>query len=228
MGFLKFLNREKKKESSDELDLPPSPPPLGDFEENLPPMDINDGMAPASKEEFPKEDFPEFSDFGFPEIKDEVPPIHEDLPNFPDYMGTQDKFLPPTGSPASSPRPQSEIAKPSQIPQQLAPANAPPATPPLATHSDIYSRPARKLFTQERNFGERRTAKTIYIKVEKFKEMLGGINLARNYIRKSEETLVKLENLKSTKDRSFDKMKVSLDDLQKKLIFIDKTLFKGD
>ena len=51
--------------------------------------------------------------------------------------------------------------------------------------------------------------------------------MTRNDLRKSEEALMKFENIKNAKDKSFDKVKSSLEDLQKKLIFIDKTLFKG-
>ena len=50
----------------------------------------------------------------------------------------------------------------------------------------------------------------------------------RSDLKKSEEVLNKLEGIKNSKDKSFDKMRASLDDLQKKLIFIDKTLFKGE
>ena len=75
---------------------------------------------------------------------------------------------------------------------------------------------------------ERPNVKTIYIRIDNFKATLGSINIVRSDLRKSEEALNKLETLKSSKDRSFDKVKVSIDDLQKKLIFIDKTLFKGE
>ena len=47
-------------------------------------------------------------------------------------------------------------------------------------------------------------------------------------LKKSEELIMKLESIKNSKDKSFDKMKSSLEDLQHKLIFIDKTLFEGD
>ena len=71
-------------------------------------------------------------------------------------------------------------------------------------------------------------ARTIYVKVDKFKAALGCINIVRSDLRKSEEALAKLENIKQSKDKSFDIAKSYLDDLQKKIIFIDKTLFKGE
>ena len=52
--------------------------------------------------------------------------------------------------------------------------------------------------------------------------------MARGNLRKSEEALAKMESIKSAKDKSFDKIRASLDDLQKKLVYVDKILFKGD
>ena len=68
----------------------------------------------------------------------------------------------------------------------------------------------------------------MYVRVDKFKAALQNIGIIRGNLRKSEEAVMKLENIKNAKDRSFDKVKSSLDDLQKKLIFVDKTLFKGE
>ena len=47
-------------------------------------------------------------------------------------------------------------------------------------------------------------------------------------LKKSEEALMKMESIKNAKDKSFDNVKSSLEDLQRKLIFVDKTLFKGE
>ena len=71
-------------------------------------------------------------------------------------------------------------------------------------------------------------SRTMYVRVDKFRLLLGTINVVRSDLRKSDEALMKLESMKTNVDRSFDKMKASLHDLQKKLIFVDKTLFKGD
>ena len=93
MGFLKFLKRERKKESFDELDLPPAPPLLGDsetelgygFEDKLPelPEFPDFGKKISAPTDMPKFDFPEekfldinkeeIPDFNFPEIEEEKP-----------------------------------------------------------------------------------------------------------------------------------------------------------
>ncbi len=228
VGFLKFLKREKK--SLDELDLPPAPPPLEGFEESelpeLPEFPELEEKISAPREEpkfdfpgkgapeFPKEaEFPEMSDLG-----------KEELPEFPEMQEVGEE---PAAPLMSAPIP--PIISP-QIPEQM------PAMPEQKTEElkssfteEAYPKITGRLFAPEkRALRERPTAKTIYVKVDKFKATLGSINMVRSDLRKSEEALMKLENIKSSKDKSFDKLKLSLDDLQEKLIFIDKTLFKGE
>ena len=73
-----------------------------------------------------------------------------------------------------------------------------------------------------------RARKEVYVRVDRFKAVLDSISMIRSSARKSDESLIRLESIKNSKDRAFDRVKSSLADLQKKLIFIDKTLFKGD
>jgi len=88
--------------------------------------------------------------------------------------------------------------------------------------------PKRSLFAHRAPARQRPAARTVYVRVEDFKAMLGTINIIRNDLRKSDEALMKLENIKNSKDKSFDRIKLHLDDLQKKLIFVDKTLFEEE
>ena len=73
-----------------------------------------------------------------------------------------------------------------------------------------------------------RTRREVYVRIDSFKAVLDNINMIRSSARKSDESVIRLEGIKNSKDRAFDRVKSSLADLQKKLIFIDKTLFKGD
>ncbi len=212
MGFLKFLKREKK-EGLDELDLPPEPPPLEGFHENLPELpefpDI--GKDISGMEYIPKFDFPEKEAQGFQGFPDDEAqmPLLEDAPE------------PADAAPLiSEPAP--------QIPQSMAELQQVQQAPTLMPH-ERQKTERRKLFAhEETGVSGIPIGKTIYIKVDRFKATLGSINIVRNDLRKSEEALAKLETIKAAKDRSFEKIKSSLDDLQKKLIFVDKTLFKGD
>ena len=231
VGFLKFLKREKK-ESLEELDLPPAPPPLEDFqtesgniygfEENAPFPDLGEKQE---AKELPEFDFPEF------EEKISAPEPSEENVQFPEFPEIKEEPLPPIGPVRVS----SQI--PEQMPQQAAQQQAfapqmemrqESSAQEIPKPQEAYQKIERRLFRQEREISRMPAEKTIYLKVDKFKAMLSGINTIRSDIRKSEEALIKLENIKDTKDKSFDKVKYALEDLQKKLIFIDKTLFEGD
>ena len=218
MGFLKFLKRERK-DTLDELDLPPAPPSLEGFEENMPELpdlpDFEDEKISAPKEEMPG--------FDFPEEEQNVPALgKEDTMEFPTFSEMREKPMPvqPFNMPQQIPEPMSEqesIAEeqPAEEEQEFMP-------------SEAYPKAAGRLFSHEkRMLRERPSAKTIYVSVDNFKATLGSINMVRSSLRKSEEALMKLESIKSAKDKSFDKIKGSLEDLQRKLIFVDKTLFKG-
>lgn len=211
MGFLKFLKRGKKSDF-DELDLPPAPPSLneedfgaGNFKESMP--EFPD--FPEEKISAPKEESFDFGR-GMPEMGNEAM-------EFPE-LDAQEQPKAPVPMPAAS----------VPVQQALPPKDVAPEQPRF-TPLDEYPKIEKKLFSQEkRMLHERPLGKTIYVKVERFKAALGSINIVRSDLRKSEEALAKLESIKASKDRSFDKATASLDDLQKKLIFIDKTLFKED
>lgn len=225
MGFLKFLKREKK-EDFDELDLPPAPPPLEGFEENLPELpeipDFESEKISVKEEDFPKFDFPEKEEL--PELGKEAP-----MPEFPEFPEMEEK--PMQIEPVSAP--QIEMPEPApQVPEPIEtmqPEEEAQPEQPAFTPAPAYPKVGRRLFSHEKiPLREMPTGKTIYVRVDRFKATLGSISMVRSDLRKSEEALTKLENIKSAKDRSFDKVRGSLDDLQKKLIFVDKTLFKGD
>ena len=215
MGFLKFLKREKR-ESIDELDLPPAPPSLEGFEE---------GMELPEFPEFPEEKIsaPQKQDFDFG--KEELPELEYEIPE----MG-QKPQIQPIIAPAAQVAPMPAMSAPQPMPTPPEPNEEPsPPEEPRFAPLDDYAKVERRLFAQEkRALRERPTARTIYVKVDKFKATLGSISTVRSDLRKSEEALMKLESIKNSKDRAFDKVRNSVDDLQKKLIFIDKTLFEGE
>ncbi len=69
--------------------------------------------------------------------------------------------------------------------------------------------------------------KAIYVKADKYKLMLGEIRLSKSKLTAAEEGIERLAELKLVKDKEFEKWRESLEDIQRKLIFIDKTLFGG-
>lgn len=248
MGFLKFLKRDKKEDTFKDLDMPPAPPPLEGFEENIPEIpdfaEIDKGDISAPKEELPKEEFPKFE---FPEIGEKTLELgKEDLPDFESLQEIEKMPLPPI-EPAGIKTEISESTVPEQMetitPGQMGASNeefpgimqptAPmPAAPIRRRPSDVsrvnlaFNIPRKE---KERDFEQIiKSGTSMYVRIDKFKVAIGSINIIRSDLRKSEDTLIKLENIKVTKDKYFDKVRLSLDDLQKKIIFIDKTLFKGE
>jgi len=228
LGFLKFLKRGKtEKEELDELDLPPAPPPLDgiendfpDFDEKLPdlPEFPDFGEKISAPQEMPKFDFPE---------EDKMPDMGQksmpEFPSFPEMEETEEQAQP---APISLPPAQAQYQQQAPlIPRQM----PEPQASEEENESHDYQKMPMHLFAHERaSLRQRPTAKMIYVRIDSFKAALGNINIVRSDLRKSDEALNKLEGIKSAKDKSLDKVKSSLDDLQKKLIFIDKTLFKGD
>ena len=216
VGFLKFLKRDNKQDLTS-LDLPPEPPKLEGFDDNLP--DLPDFPEISAHE-------PDNADndfmFDFPEDK-KADFGEEKMPEMPAFPDMEKIISPvnPTPMPAFAPvparisPPQSEETSWQEEPQQVQAMPEPDYEPP------------RRIFHHERRALDR-SRKEVYIRVDKFKMALDGIGMIRNSLRKSDEALLKLESIKNSKDRSFDKVKSSLEDLQKKIIFIDKTLFKGD
>lgn len=213
MGFLKFLKKEKKEDSFHELDLPPAPPSLEGFEDDAQKLsdfqDIDD--KPQSEDDMPKFDF-------------DIPEDDKKMPEFPSFPELDDVhgIIPPVTAPPMQPS--------SKIPPQL-----PEMEQEEPEVHDIPAKP-KGLFREEgdlldkkQDFGQLiKRGRTIYVRVDKFKSALGNINMIRNDLKKSEDALMKLENMKNAEYKSFDTMKSSIEDLQKKFIFVDKTLFKGD
>ena len=232
MGFFRFLKRENKKEVPEQLDLPPAPPPLEGFDEHAFP-DFSEFESSDLTEN--KEKFPDF-DYDKIEKEDRAPSKEFSLPDFPSLTEFEEKESPAAESIKLSPNaPSTLTALKPQLMTSTAKSmlglqqEAYPKEYPISKSPDDFGKAEGGLFKQEkRSYLEGNSGKTMYVRVEKFKVMLGTINIVRTDLRKSEDALKKLENIKNTKDKSLDRIRSSLDDLQKKLIFVDKTLFKGD
>ena len=216
VGFLKFLKRGKK-ERLGELDLPPAPPPLEGFEEDMPAL-------PELGEKESKEGFPSFD---FPEIDEKISAPDEESTQFSSFPEIKDEpFQPiePISPLSQEPAPQTDTEQEDTEQHEIIVEEELPAE-----SLDMSPQTETGIFGQEKEtLIKTPSGRTLYIGVNKFKSMIGSINNIRKDIKQSEEALAKLEHIKNSKDKSFDQMKSSLDDLQKKLIFVDKTLFKGE
>ncbi len=66
-----------------------------------------------------------------------------------------------------------------------------------------------------------------YIKAENFKEMLGGVQVVKDNLRECDEIFGRLNQIKNDEDKEFEKWRSRLEDLQRKLIYVDKVLFEA-
>ena len=66
----------------------------------------------------------------------------------------------------------------------------------------------------------------MYVRVDKFREILAGTRTIKNNLKIANQSIQKLNDIDANSDRVFEKWRNSMVDLQKKLIFIDKILFK--
>jgi len=224
MGFLKFLKRNKSKEPDfdlenvDDLDIPPPPPDLGGKDlgkvEGFPELpelpEIQEGKGISSKiEEKPFPDLEPLPESQSPELKVpsfEVPKapqtarplfIRKPRPLFGEQKFEEEK--PPT---------EVELAKPRQK-----------ITP--------YERFEKSAVREQRDVLKHKEAEgPIYIRVDKFKKILAGTSSIRNNLKIANQSILKLNEIDMNSEKVFEKWHNAMMDLQKKLIFIDKMLFK--
>jgi len=248
LGFLKFLKRDKGKEpdfnleNMEDLDVPPAPPNLGEKElgkiEDFPGLpelpkgpisDIEEEPLPklepiekpAQKSEFPSMEGPKLEGgIGEPEL----PPV----PEFPSIKEPEPKEI--MGAPKPlPPRPLFGVQRPKPLfdagnPQEEKPeVKLPPPRPKITP----YERFERSAVREERAVLKPKEAEgSIYIRVDKFRGILAGTRTIRNNLKIANQSIQKMNDIDANSDRVFEKWRNSMVDLQKKLIFIDKTLFK--
>lgn len=92
-----------------------------------------------------------------------------------------------------------------------------------------YERFSRGAIREEMSILEHKDAKgPVYMRVDKFRNVLRNVSEMRSGLRASNEILSKLTQIDANADKEFEKWKNIMVDMQKKLVFVDKTLFKGD
>ena len=155
----------------------------------------------------------------------EFPPMpkpEEKIPSFPDLGQIEEPMLPDEiEEPPKIPKFE-EISRPVLKPI-LPPMPEIKLTPPQERMERMAVREGRKVLRHEAA-----PLKPIFVRVDRFKEIRRDINIIKNDLKNSDEALIKLQDMRVGEDKEFDKWRKSMEDIQKKLIFVDQTLFKGD
>lgn len=214
MGFLKFLKRSKGKEPDlgmENLDMPPTPP--GFEEKDLVGKEIAElpELPEIPKLEEPLSEVKSVPEFKFPSIQ-KFPEPKEEL-KVPE--------LPPSKSIFSMEKlidrePRVDIPKPGPIEE----VTRPPETTPYESFERSAVREERAVL------GHKEAEGPIFIRVDRFRDILTNTNILKNELKTASHSIVKLNEIDVDRDKVLGKWRNSMIDLQKKLIFIDKTLFK--
>jgi hypothetical protein len=71
------------------------------------------------------------------------------------------------------------------------------------------------------------TTGPIFVDIESFKELLGDLENIKLRIKSSGEILRHLNDIKNSKDRELERWRESLEDMQRKINYVDHVVFKG-
>jgi len=200
MGFLRFLGKAKDAKKADDLDVPPAPPSsldFSDFDKEFSAPLPGDDMSSqlGSYPDMPP--IPEEPEKGQNQFKEDFPgfPPQESAPRFDDSM-FNDGPAPP---------------EPSRLPSFLSKGPA-PSQPQAASSSD--PRP------------EHHSMKgSVYVSVDGYRQMMRDITVIRSDLRKASLGLTSMLGTIAQREKDYARYKNHLNDIQKKLVFADKTLF---
>jgi hypothetical protein len=70
--------------------------------------------------------------------------------------------------------------------------------------------------------------KPLYVLVDHYKAVIEELSESRNLLKNSEDILFRLNEMKNESDKKYEQWRMQMEDIQRKLIFVDKSLFEGD
>ena len=66
----------------------------------------------------------------------------------------------------------------------------------------------------------------VFVKIEDYNDVLDVTNMIKNKLGEAKETLAKLNELKNAEDSEIELWKTNLEEIERKVDFVDKTLFE--
>ena len=66
----------------------------------------------------------------------------------------------------------------------------------------------------------------VYVKIDEYKDVLDVVNMIKAKLNEAKETLAKLNELKNEEDAEIELWHTGVDEIERKVDFIDKTLFE--
>ena len=68
----------------------------------------------------------------------------------------------------------------------------------------------------------------VFVRIEEYKDVLDVMNMIKNKIDEAKETLGKINELKNEEDAELELWHSGLEEVERKVMFIDKTLFEPE
>ena len=203
MGFLRFLGR-KQERKDDELDVPPPPPTS---------MGMT-GMDADLNAPFPGDELTSGLSFPKEVAKPQIQQQGKGLPSMDEF----DFDVPTQNLGASRPMPGVDMQRqmPQAQPMQMQSTSFGNAQKPIIP-SDMPAPNAPEQF-----------GRALYIEVEQFRDMMTDLAKTRSDLKRMETVMEHMLATEANRDKDYAKSRGILNDTQRKLVFIDKTLFKGD
>lgn len=67
--------------------------------------------------------------------------------------------------------------------------------------------------------------KPIFVPIDLFRNISDEISSTQNIVKENGDTIARIEDFKEDEDKEYNKWEIQIKDIQKKLIYVDKTLF---
>ncbi|MBW2975918.1 hypothetical protein KY347_00570 [Candidatus Woesearchaeota archaeon] len=228
MGFLKFLKRDKGREPDFELgdlDMPPPPPDFDKEDFGGRAEFPNAPKMPKAEEPFSEAEEKPFMGGKFPEEEYGAGLKTGPMPAFPKLKGDIQVKAPgpiPRLKPMFS-------AQPKPVFERI------PLEEELKLEAPKVEIPEIKLYREDKpGFKEERvvpkrkeTGGPIFIRVDNFRDIITKINTMKNDSKIAVHSIEKLNEANLNMEKIFESWHGVMNDLQKKLVFMDNTLFKG-
>ena len=68
----------------------------------------------------------------------------------------------------------------------------------------------------------------LFVRTDSYRQILDNFIDIKNQLKESTEIVFRLENLKKNMDTEYSIFKMALEDVQRKLIYVDRTIFEGE
>lgn len=192
-------------------------------------------------EEFPAlPPLPEEEKKPLPELAEKLPPLPEEKPEElgelppPPQIGKEKKgffsFLKPKKAAEKLPLPKIEEEIPA-VPPLPGAGEEFPAIPPLPEKEEVLPKlekeiPVPKLIEPLKPEPEKPIIKQKFITIDDFRQIQGNISDTKGILKGIDDFFTKLEEVKGIGDKEYLELNNSLQDIQRKIMFVDKTLFK--